>query len=35
MEAIKRMPPEVLLEFLKLLAGYEGHKLDRVMPSEA
>jgi hypothetical protein len=31
MEAIKRMPREVLLEFLKLLAGYERRELERVM----
>jgi hypothetical protein len=31
MEAIKRMPREVLLEFLKLLAGYERRELERIM----
>jgi hypothetical protein len=31
MEAIKRMPREVLLEFLKLLAGHERRELERVM----
>jgi hypothetical protein len=31
MDAIKRMPREGLLEFLKLLAGYERRELERVM----
>ena len=30
MEAIKQMPREVLLEYLKLLAGYERRELERV-----
>ncbi|MGC1955813.1 MAG: hypothetical protein WA970_25240 [Gammaproteobacteria bacterium] len=31
MDIIKRMPREVLIEFLKLLAAYERRELVRVM----
>ena len=31
MEAIKKMPRDVLLEFMKLLAAYERRELERVM----